>query len=390
MERTILHIDMDAFFASVEQRDQPALRGRPVVVGADRDERGVVAAASYEARRYGIGSAMPSREAARRCPQAVFVRPRRERYAEVSQQVFAIFGRYTPEVEPLSIDEAFLDLTGGLSLFGSGVKVAERIRADIRGELGLTASAGVAPNKFLAKLASDMHKPDGVTVVPSGHQEILAFLAPLPIGRVWGVGPVMERQLQAAGFYTVGDVQQADRERLDGVAGRHAADHLFRLANGEDERAVVTETEDKSLSREHTFSRDVTDRTVLERTLQRLVADVGQRLRAAGLYAGTARIKVRWQGFRTITRQQVLDPACQDAVSLREAAMRLFRQEALTHPVRLVGFGVSDLSRQPPAQLSLFASEQEQHGKRERLSEELDRLQARYGERAPRFAGGGI
>ncbi len=388
MTRTILHIDMDAFFASVEQLDHPEWRGRPLVVGAAGDARGVVAAASYEARRFGIRSAMPSREAARLCPEAIFVAPRRGRYEEVSQQVFSIFGRYTPEVEPLSIDEAFLDVTGALSLFGPGREVAERIRGDIRRELGLTASAGVAPNKFLAKLASEMNKPDGLTEVPTTAPGILAFLAPLPLGRLWGVGPVLEARLRAAGFATVGDVQSCKREGLDRVIGRHAADHLLRLAIGEDDREVETEGEDKSLSREHTFSRDVKDRVVLERSLLRLVEDVGRRLRATGHYASTARIKIRWQGFRTITRQQGLDPACCDDISLRESALRLFRNEPLLHPVRLIGFGVSDLVDQPPAQLLLFGQEGAGQEKRERLSQSVDRLQARFGERAPRFGGG--
>jgi len=388
MIRTILHIDMDAYYASVEQRDQPALRGQPVVVGAAPDARGVVAAASYEARAYGIRSAMPSREAARRCPHAIFVSPRHAHYAAVSREIFAIFGRYTPEVEPLSIDEAFLDVTGVRKLFGEGPEIAERIRADLRRELGLTASAGVAPNKFLAKLASEMHKPDGLTVVPTAPLEIKAFLASLPVGRIWGVGPVLEQKLQAVGMLTIGDLQGASTGRLDAVAGRHVADHLRKLAMGEDLRAVETVTADKSLSREHTFSRDVRDAAILERTLAQLVRDVGQRLRAAGLYAGGVRIKIRWQGFRTITRQSQLDPPCCDASNLRDAALRLFRAEPLRQPVRLLGFGVQDLQAHPTQQLQLFAQDEGQRARRERLSQTVDALRQRYGEQS--IAEGGM
>ena len=378
--RTILHIDMDAYFASVEQRDNPALRGKPVVVGAAGDARGVVAAASYEARAFGIHAAMPSREAARRCPQVIFVPPRHAYYAEVSKQIFAMFARYTPEVEPLSIDEAFLDVSGAHSLFGDGREIAERIRADIRQETGLTASAGVAPNKFLAKLASEMHKPDGVTVVPTLPLEIKAFLAPLHVGCIWGVGPVLEKKLQAVGMRTIGDLQCAAPEKLDAVAGKHTADHLRKLAFGEDSRAVETLTSDKSLSREHTYSRDVRDAAVLERTLRQLVDDVARRLRAAGLYARTVRIKIRWQGFQTITRQCTLDAPCCDDVSLREVAMRLFRAEPLLHPVRLIGFGLQDLQSRPTQQLSLFDQDDGKRARRERLSHTVDQLRQRYGD----------
>ena len=377
--RTILHVDMDAFFAAVEQRDHPALRGRPVVVGAAGDARGVVAAASYEARKYGIHSAMPSREAYRRCPEAVFVPPRHDDYAAVSREVFAIFSRYTPDIEPLSIDEAFLDVSGSLKLFGDGVQIAERIRADIRQEIGLTASAGVAPNKFLAKLASEMHKPDGITVVPHSPLEIQAFLAPLPVGRIWGVGPVLEAKLRSRGIATIGDLQQASSEVLDAVAGKHTADHLRKLAVGVDMRPVETASQEKSISREHTYAKDVRDGAVVTRTLLQLVENVGGRLRSAGLYAGTARIKIRWQGFQTITRQCVLDPPCCDDFNLREAATRLLRSEPLRHPVRLVGFGVQDMTSRPSQQLSLFAEGPQDQGRRERLSRAIDQVRARFG-----------
>ena len=220
MDRVFLHVDMDAFFASVEQHDNPELRGKPVIVGAPADRRGVVAAASYEARTFGIHSAMPSGEAARLCPHAVFVRPNMKRYKQVSSQIFEIFERFTPLVEPLSVDEAFLDVTGSERLFGSGVEIGERIRQVILEELGLTASVGVAPNKFLAKLASDMDKPDGLTLVPFSREAIIAFLAPLSVDRIWGVGAVTQKRLDEKGIRTIADLQSADLVSLVSIVGR--------------------------------------------------------------------------------------------------------------------------------------------------------------------------
>lgn len=380
MDRIILHVDMDAFFASVEQLDNPALRGRPVVVGAPADQRGVVAAASYEARRFGIHSAMPSGEAARRCPDAVFVAPRRERYQEISNAVVAIFERFTPLIEPLSIDEAFLDVTGSQTLFGSGPDMAQAVRRMIKKELGLTASVGVASNKFLAKLASDMNKPDGMTVVPSSRDDILAFLAPLPVGRIWGVGVVLQRRLNEHGFVTIKDLQQATLQTLEPVAGRHTAEHLLRLAYGEDSRELEPDRDEKSISKEHTFNRDVRDPERLERTLLELVDDVGSGLRAKNRYAGTARLKLRWHTFKTITRQQPLSPPCCDDFSLRTAALALLRAEDVgSQAVRLIGFGVSDLQERPQEQLSLFGGEDADRQKRERLSRSVDMLRKRFG-----------
>ena len=378
---------MDAFFAAVEQRDDPALRGRPVVVGGAGDERGVVAAASYEARKFGIRSAMPSREAYRRCPDAVFLPPRHDYYAAVSRDIFAIFTRYTPDIEPLSIDEAFLDVSGALKLFGDGASIATRLRSDIYGEVGLTASAGVAPNKFLAKLASEMHKPDGMTVVPRTPREIVAFLAPLPVGCIWGVGPVLEAKLCAKGIQTIGDLQCASNDILDGVAGKHTADHLRKLARGIDTRPVEAASREKSISREHTYAKDVRDVAVITRTMHKLVENVGGRLRSAGLYAGTARIKIRWQGFQTITRQCVLDPPCCDDFTLRAAASRLLQAEPLRHPVRLLGFGVQHMQTRPTQQLSLFAEGGQNQERQERLSRTMDAVRARFGSNSIDFGG---
>lgn len=382
VKRVILHVDMDAFYASVEQRDHPEWKGRPVIVGAPRDRRGVVAACSYEARVFGVHSAMPSREAARRCPDAVFVPPRMARYAEVSRQVFAIFNRFTPLVEPLSVDEAFLDVTGARRLFGTGPVMAAKIREAIRTELALTASVGVAPNKFLAKLASDMNKPDGVTVVPERPEAIRAFLAPLPVGRLWGVGKVAGGVLVRAGFHTIGDLQQADPARLAGLLGATTAEALRRLSCGEDAREVQTEWEEKSISREHTFDQDVADRDTVRGVLLDLVEDVGRQVRAAGHAAGLARLKLRWADFQTLTRQAPLAPACCDDFSLRAAALELFDRIPLTRRVRLIGFGVSKFNAGRRDELPLFDLKDAAVERKARLSRVVDDVRNRFGDQS--------
>jgi nucleotidyltransferase/DNA polymerase involved in DNA repair len=380
MPKVFLHVDMDAFFAAVEQHDHPELRCKPVVVGAPADQRGVVAAASYEAREYGIHSAMPSREAGRRCPHAVFVPVNGERYRDVSRQIFGILERFTPLIEPLSIDEAFLDVTGSRRLFGTGPAIARTIKQAVHGETGLTASVGVAPNKFLAKLASDLEKPDGLTIVPTQQAAITSFLAPLPVSRLWGVGKVTQAALETAGIHTIGDLQQTTRERLSRAVGRHATQHLLALAFGRDEREVELAVEQKSISKEHTFGTDCRDVTTLERTLCDLTEEVGARLRAGGRYAGKGHLKLRWKDFGTITRQKPLAPPCCDDFSLREAALGLFRAEKLKQPVRLIGFGVSDLRpRDMGQQLELFQAEGTSRARREELSRAVDDLRQRFG-----------
>ncbi len=378
--RTILHVDMDAFYTSVEQHDHPEYRGRPVVVGAPPDKRGVVAAASYEARRYGIRSAMPSREAGRRCPDAVFLPPNMRRYQQVSRHIHAVFERYTPLVEPLSIDEAFLDVTGSRRLFGTGEQIAARIKHDIRSETGLTASVGVAVNKFLAKLASDLEKPDGLTVVPRSREGAAAFLAPLPVGRIWGVGPVTQAALEAKGYRTIGDLQQAAAPALAALVGAHAAGHLLSLAWGADDREVETGREEKSLSREHTFDVDCRSPETVRGVLDELVEDVGRRLREGGLYAGVGRLKLRWAGFQTITRQRTFRPPVCDDFSLLAAAHALLEAEQPLKAVRLVGFGVGRLEPHAEEQLDLFAGEQATRGRHERLSQAVDAIRRRLGE----------
>ncbi len=380
MERDILHIDMDAFFAAVEQRDHPEWRGKPVIVGAAPDQRGVVATCSYEARRYGVRSAMPSAEAGRRCPHGIFVAPDIARYEAVSQQVFAIFERFTPLVEPVSVDEAFLDITGAHTLFGDNLTIAESIRAAIRQETGgLTASAGVAPNKFLAKLASEMNKPDGITLVPRDRVAILGFLAPLPVGRLWGVGAVLRAQLEQAGYRTIGDLQRAAEPALAALLGNHSTRHLLRLAQGDDDRDVTLDWDEKSISREHTFPTDCRDAAKVPAVLRALTEDVGRRLRAAGRFARVAKLKLRWADFQTLTRQRTFEAAVCDDFTLLEAACGLLASEPLVKPVRLIGFGVTGLAADRSEQLLLFDDGASHRRKRETLCKTVDTLRDRFG-----------
>ncbi len=349
--RQILHIDMDAFFASVEQLDDPSLRGKPVLVGGG-ERRGVVAAASYEARRFGVHSAMPMAQAVRRCPQAIVVPPRGHRYSEVSAQVFAIFGRFTPLVEGLSVDEAFLDVTASQRLFGDGETIARRIRAAIREELGLTASAGVAPSKFVAKIASDLEKPDGLVVVRP--EEIERFLAPLPVERMWGVGPKAAERLRAMGYATIGDLACADARVLERALGSWGRE-VRELARGHDDREVVPDREAKSIGAEETFDEDLTDRAAIERTLLAHSVRVARRLHEAGLFARRVTVKIKYADFTLKTRQLRLPEPIDDATSLFEAARELLDRFAIAgRRVRLTGVSAGELAAGLP-QPTLFS-----------------------------------
>ena len=370
-ERAILHVDMDAFYASVEERDDPSLLGKPVIVGGPKDQRGVVSACNYEARRYGIHSAMPLRNAGRLCPNGVFLPVRMKLYVEVSKQVFAIFDRYSPLVEPLSIDEAFLDLTGSERLFGGPVEAAKEIRAAILLELSLTASVGVAPNKFVAKIASDIKKPDGLVVVPPDSVE--SFLGPLPVERMWGIGPRGAEALHRKGIYTFADLAQRD------VRPEFGKDsfRLRALAVGSDARAVVTSRAPKSIGHETTFSKNVTDPQVLHNTLVALTDMVAARVRRHGLRARTVAIKVRYEPFRTITRRVTLEnPACATRPLLKEV-LRLFEEKTPENggPVRLLGVSTSGFT----PQATLFGEERQ-----ESVDRAMDSVRARFGTAAVR------
>ena len=340
--RRIVHVDMDAFYASVEQRDAPELRGRPVVVGGRPDQRGVVAAASYEARAFGVRSAMPMANAVRRCPRLVIVRPDFAKYQGVSRQVFALFRAVTPAVEPLSLDEAYLDVTENAWGEPLATTVARRLKEQIREETGLTASAGVAPNKFLAKIASGWRKPDGLTVVAP--ERVEAFLRQLPVDALLGVGPVTARKLRAHGIVALVDVRRFDAEGLTRIVGSRA-EWLHRLSHGIDDRPVQSTRKARSSSSERTFAEDLTDldaiRTAIDGMARRTAAGLGRRRKAAR----TVTIKVRYDDFTTITRSDTRDPATADADEIaRRAVALLERTDAGTRPVRLLGAGVHNIT----------------------------------------------
>ena len=355
MKRTILHVDMDAFFAAVEQRDRPELRGRPVIVGADPQGgrgRGVVSTASYEARRFGVHSAMPISEAWRRCPDGVYLPVDMESYARESERIMEMLRRFTDLVEPVSIDEAFLDVTGSARALGSGEAIAKQLKEAIRSEAGLTASVGVAASKLVAKIASDLRKPDGLVVVPPGTEE--AFLAPLPVRRLWGVGPKMEEELAKLGVTTIGDLAALDPARLERRLGTHGHD-LQLLARGIDEREVLSESEEaKSLGQEHTYERDTGDPARLRATLLDLADAVSRRLRAHGLKARTITLKYRDETFRTTTHARTLSNAVDSGNEVFGAAWHLFQEVHGTRKVRLLGIYASHFG-EAKAQLDLFA-----------------------------------
>jgi DNA polymerase-4 len=359
--RTILHVDMDAFFVSVELRRRPDLRGQPVVVGGTGN-RGVVAAASYEARRYGVHSALPSAVARRRCPHAVFLAGDHALYSEVSGQVQEIFGRYTPLIEPLSLDEAFLDVSGAIRLFGEGVQIAQRIRDDVSNELELTCSVGVAPNKFLAKMASVEAKPrarpegvePGPGVVEIRPGEELAFLHPLPVRRLWGVGPKTHEKLDRLGIRTIGDLAVLPERTLIGTLGQASGQHLLALAQGLDARPVEVDREAKSIGHEETYPHDLYDLADLDRELVRLSDAVAGRLRRHQLAARTITLKVRFAGFRTVTRSVTLSAGVDTGPELIAAAKPLLHALDVTPGVRLLGVSTSNFGSRDQ-QLDLFS-----------------------------------
>jgi DNA polymerase-4 len=351
--KTVLHVDMDAFYASIEQRDDASLRGRPVIVGGS-SRRSVVLAASYEVRPFGVHSAMSMAEALRRAPHAMVVPPRRDRYAEASEEAFSIFARYTPLVEPLSLDEAFLDVTASRSLFGDGEAIARAIKRDIRGEIHITASAGVAPSKFVAKVASDLRKPDGLVVVRDG--EAAAFLAPLPVERMWGVGPKTAPKMRALGYATLGDLARAEPGALERVLGSWGRE-VARLARGEDERAVVPDALAKSIGAEETYEDDLVDRDAIARTLLAHAGRVARRLLRAELSARTVVTKVKYSDFTLCTRRITLPHAVQDTDSIHAAAVGLLASVPLEgRRVRLTGVSVTHIEQGPPAP-TLFPDE---------------------------------
>ena len=354
-QRTILHVDMDAFFASVEVLDDPRLRGRPVIVGGTPEGRGVVSAASYEARAYGVRSAMSAARAVRLCPDGVFVRPRGSRYAEISGFIFDIFQSVTPLVEPLSVDEAFLDVSGCGRLFGDGVTIGLMIKQRILDEVGLVASVGVAPNKFLAKVASDLEKPDGFVLVP--RDDVQGFLDPLSVGRLWGVGPRSREILASLGVETVRDLRNCPETRLLSRLGQIHTAHITALARGEDDRPVVPDREAKSIGHEITFSEDISDHRDLVDMLDLLVDKTARRLRRAGVRAQTVQLKARYPDFSTCTRAVSLADPTDSSVVIRDAARHLLSDhlDRRGRPLRLIGISTRNFSSDQPVQAELFA-----------------------------------
>jgi DNA polymerase-4 len=338
--RRIIHVDMDAFYASVEQRDQPELRGRPVAVGGSPESRGVVAAASYEARKFGVRSAIPMSRAVRLCPGLVIVRPDFTKYRTVSQQVFAIFREVTPLVEGLSLDEAYLDVTENAWGEPLGVSVAKRIKERIRETTGLTASAGVAPNKFLAKIASAWRKPDGLTVIAP--ERVESFLQQLPVDALWGVGPVTASRLREHGITRLVDVRSADPDLLRTAVGS-MTDWLIKLASGQDDRPVEPNRPSKSSSSECTYAQDLTDVQRMREEIAEMARDNAVWLKKRGLMARTVTIKVRYSDFTTITRSHSAPPTDHETDIVRRAVDLLGKTEASTRPVRLLGAGVHNL-----------------------------------------------
>ncbi len=373
--RVVMHADMDAFYAAVEQRERPELRGKPVIVGGSRDGRGVVTAASYEARAFGVRSAMPSRQAARLCPQAEFVPGRMDLYAEVSSRVMNLFRAYTPLVEPLSLDEAFLDVTGCERRYGMPSEIARHLRATVREREDLPISVGVAATKSVAKIASQVAKPDGCRVILPGAES--AFLDPLPVRMVWGIGPKTAAKLERHGVTTIGGLARIDPERVHAGFGGTAAQAAVR-SRGIDPRAVDPARGRRSVGNEVTFERDVDDRTVVVDYLQQLAEHVGQRLRAKHLRARTISVKVRYADFRTITRQTTVGAAVDIGTAIFALARGLFLRVARADDVyRLVGVQATALESFDYRQLPLRPAETRE---RRQLDEAQDQIRQRFGD----------
>src|SRR5712692_2862716 len=378
----ILHVDMDAFYASVEERDNPELMGKPVVVGGTAEGRGVVMAANYVVRQYGVHSAMPAATARRLCPQAIFLPCRMDHYVQISREIREIFDGFTPLVEPLSLDEAFLDVSGCEGLFGPAPQIGRKIKEEIRRRVRLVASVGVAPNKFLGKIASDLKKPDGFVVVdPLGIHD---FLDPLPVGRLWGVGKVSGKAFQKLGITTIGQLRQLPLAILDSHFGKSGR-HFWQLANGIDDRRVVPDREAKSISHETTFAEDIGQLDVLREWLMEQTEQVARRLRRHQLVGRTVQLKIRFQDFSTITRSQTLSEPTNITQEIWQAAAKLLtsRLPARRGPVRLLGVGVSGLESRSESQgdsRSLF--DEGGREKQEKLDAVTDKIQERFGSTA--------
>ncbi len=377
-ESNILHVDMDAFFASVELRDRPELKGLPVVVGHSGG-RGVVTSATYEARKFGIHAAMSMTEALRRCPKAIFIEPNHEKYSEVSEKLQEIYLSFTPLVEPLSVDEAFLDVSGSRKLLGTPIEIGKKLREKVFQEENITCSVGIAPTKFIAKLASTRAKPDGLLVVSP--KEVIDFLHPLPVGALWGVGGKTEEILKRLGLFKVSDIAHLSLKTLKRALGDGIAEHLYELSWGKDERSVETNELEKSVGNEETFSKDLDQAEDILREVLRLSEKVAARLRQAGLMGRTITLKVRFSNFSTITRSKTLLDPTDVAKEIYEVAKSLFEGLKLDQVrVRLVGVRVEKLVEEEQANRQLILGESEK-GWRE-IDKASDKANARFGDEA--------
>lgn len=372
MKRWIIHVDMDAFFAAIEQRDNLELRGKPVIVGG-LGSRGVVSTASYEARKYGVRSAMPMAEARRRCPQGVFLGCNHQKYVLVSRQIMDILNDFSPLIEPLSLDEAFLDMTGSERLFPDIVEAARKIKERIRGEIGLIASAGIAPNKFLAKLASDLDKPDGLYIIRHGEER--DAIADLPVERLWGVGEATGRILKKLGMSKIGHVAGADLNLLKRHCGNFAGE-LYKLACGIDERPVISQHEPKSIGKENTYDTDLINPQQVEDELFLLAQKIGWRLRRSGYLARTITVKIRFASFRTITRSKTLTEPTNFDMTIFSLAKEIWGKISMSEGVRLVGITAANLQTDC-CQTALF---DDGNNKRQAIYQTVDKLKAKFGE----------
>lgn len=379
-QRAILHVDMDQFFAAIAVLDDPSLKGKPVLVGGG-GPRGVLSTASYEARKFGCRSAMPTAVALRLCPDAVLVKVPGERIREMSSKLFDILDRVSPMVQPLSCDEAFIDVTGSQRLLGQPQAIAIQIKQQVNDELQLTASVGVAPNKFLAKLASDLEKPDGLTVIPPDAEKIQAILDPLPISRMWGVGPATEAKLAKRSARTFADLRRLTEYQLEQDTGKEDGSRLYRLSRGIDHRPVVPSREAKSVGHEQTFRQDLADPEHVRAVMLTQAEDIARRLRHKQLLARGLTVKIRYGNFETITRSTTLDRPTDLTDELYLPAIDLFSRwaSASFQPVRLIGISAGPLTHEP-AQQDLFAEPSRE--KKKQIEKTLDQIKSRFGKRA--------
>lgn len=380
MDRVILHIDMDAFFAAIEQREHPELKNKPVIVGADPKRgkgRGVVSTCSYEARKFGVHSALPISQAYKLCPQGIYVPPNGRLYSQVSRDIFKLFYEFTDQVEPLSIDEAFLDISGSIKLFGSGRIIGEKLKEMVCQKQSLNASVGIAPNKFIAKIASDLEKPDGLVIVEKN--KIQDFLNPLPISKLWGAGEKTIEKLNKLGIRTVGDLAQLPLNVLESRFGKFGK-HFYALSRGIDDRDVKPRQNVKSVSNEYTFSDDIDDAVLVKETLLKLTEKVSYRMRKKNLFGRTIHLKLRYQGFETITRNKTIAYQTANTETIFEIITRLFDANYQTdRKIRLLGVGMSSFELKSDDQLSLFT---EQNRIKSKLDIVEDTVREKFGQNA--------